>query len=372
MCALRRTPGLALCAEHVIACVILVANWLTCHISAVCLQLAQSSVAAAPLCEGMDEDDEDRLHLQREHATLINMLHDLGEGSASDTATVTTIPVKGPPTIPVKGPPTKAAEPLIQRVEDQTKGVEPLIQRVEAVDSDVDSAEASGIPPWRHWREQQRAQNARDPLDPVGAPKVFGPPLLLGVAFAPPPSCQVMPCQPKGPRAAPAAKAVPVFGQPFAWDEVQRRLNGHLLSGPTTQATPMTPQAAVQIRVPKPPSGPPPKALLSQQLAAVAPPPAPPEPKTKAAPADIPEPPHPKTRRRTGGPSGGRNAWWHEERRAAERAGPEALAAFYFAVPHPSNPKPLQPGTVEWQARRAAWTATWASPRWEGNWWWQY
>ena len=27
---------------------------------------------------------------------------------------------------------------------------------------------------------------------------------------------------------------------------------------------------------------------------------------------------------------------------------------------HPSNPKPLQPGTVEWQARRAAWTATWA------------
>ena len=26
MCALRRTPGLALCAEHVIACVILVAN----------------------------------------------------------------------------------------------------------------------------------------------------------------------------------------------------------------------------------------------------------------------------------------------------------------------------------------------------------
>mgnify|MGYP006903437458 CR=1 FL=1 len=141
MCALRRTPGLALCAEHVIACVILVANWLTCHISAVCLQLAQSSVAAAPLCEGMDEDDEDRLHLQREHAALINMLHDLGEGSDSDTATVTTIPVKGPPTIPVKGPPTKAAE------------VEPLIQRVEAVDSDVDSAEASGIPPWRHWRE---------------------------------------------------------------------------------------------------------------------------------------------------------------------------------------------------------------------------
>ena len=45
------------------------------------------------------------------------------------------------------------------------------------------------------------------------------------------------------------------------------------------------------------------------------------------------------------------------------------LNAFYAANPHPSNPKPLQPGTVEWQARQAAWKASMASPSWEGIWW---
>ena len=162
----------------------------------------------------------DKLQAERDHAALIDLLHHLGthrsgraKGSTARKSTAAEVPQKGGQ-IKVEGPPTKAAEPLIQRVdqhEDQTTGVE----------------------------DETHGKAARDPLDPVGEPQAFGPP-FPGVRFAPPSSCQAMPQPPPGtahrPKRPPAAPARPVFGHYLDWDEVQRRISSVLLSGPKTKA----------------------------------------------------------------------------------------------------------------------------------------